>query len=157
MDAKTILFYGQETILKTLDGLPDKDYETAGVCGVWSVRNIMAHLASYEYMLVDVLNSVMGSSDLPTLSKMAEGTERFNEIVQEEYRDKSLAEIMDNFKNTYQQTMALAEKIPADLWAKNGTLPWYGDTYSLDDFIVYTFYGHKREHSAQIAVFRDSL
>ena len=29
--------------------------------------------------------------------------------------------------------------------------------YSLEDFIVYTFYGHKREHSAQIAAFRDRL
>jgi proline iminopeptidase len=27
--------------------------------------------------------------------------------------------------------------------------------YALDDFIVYNYYGHKREHSAQIAVFRD--
>jgi len=29
--------------------------------------------------------------------------------------------------------------------------------YALDDFIVYTNYGHKREHSAQIAAFRDGL
>jgi hypothetical protein len=27
----------------------------------------------------------------------------------------------------------------------------------LDDFIVYTYYGHKREHAAQIAAFRDRL
>jgi hypothetical protein len=27
--------------------------------------------------------------------------------------------------------------------------------YALDDYIVYAYYGHKREHSAQIAVFRD--
>jgi hypothetical protein len=29
--------------------------------------------------------------------------------------------------------------------------------YALDDFIVYQYYGHKREHCAQIAVFRDKL
>ncbi len=40
---------------------------------------------------------------------------------------------------------------------KYGTLPWYGMEYALDDFIVYTFYGHKREHSAQIAAFGDLL
>ena len=40
---------------------------------------------------------------------------------------------------------------------ENGTLPWYGAEYSLDDFIVYTYYGHKREHAAQIAAFRDHL
>ena len=37
------------------------------------------------------------------------------------------------------------------------SFPWYGKEYALDDFIVYTFYGHKREHSAQIAAFRDLL
>ncbi len=28
-------------------------------------------------------------------------------------------------------------------------------TSALDDFLVYAYYGHKREHSAQIAAFRD--
>jgi len=29
--------------------------------------------------------------------------------------------------------------------------------YALDDVIVYMYYGHKREHNAQIAAFRDRL
>jgi hypothetical protein len=29
--------------------------------------------------------------------------------------------------------------------------------YSLDDYIVYSSYGHKREHGAQINVFKDTL
>ena len=38
----------------------------------------------------------------------------------------------------------------------------YGSTnlqylYALDDVLVYMYYGHKREHSAQIAAFRDRL
>jgi hypothetical protein len=53
--------------------------------------------------------------------------------------------------------MTLAARISADVYRQNGTLPWYGSEYDLDDFIVYTFYGHKREHSAQIAAFRDWL
>lgn len=51
--------------------------------------------------------------------------------------------------------MALVAQIPAETARLTGTLPWYGAEYALDDFVVYTFYGHKREHSAQIAVFRD--
>jgi len=45
----------------------------------------------------------------------------------------------------------------ADAMRQAGTLPWYGLEYALDDFLVYAFYGHKREHSAQIAAFRDRL
>ena len=29
--------------------------------------------------------------------------------------------------------------------------------YSLDDFLVYSYYGHKGEHGAQINVFKDVL
>ena len=51
----------------------------------------------------------------------------------------------------------LLAQIPYEGRRLNGTLPWYGEEYDLEDFIIYTFYGHKREHSAQIAAFRDQL
>ena len=46
-------------------------------------------------------------------------------------------------------------RVPAATLRQPGTLPWYGAEYAVDDLIVYTAYGHKREHSAQIAVYRD--
>jgi hypothetical protein len=53
--------------------------------------------------------------------------------------------------------MQLSAGVPANLLRQPGTLPWYGPEYALDDFLVYSFYGHKREHTAQIAVFADTL
>jgi hypothetical protein len=53
MNAVDILKYGQLTVLRTLDGLPESAWETPGACGVWSVKEIIAHLASYEQVLVD--------------------------------------------------------------------------------------------------------
>ena len=50
--------------------------------------------------------------------------------------------------------MNLLDDIPIEELREVGTIPWYGLEYSLDDLIVYMFYGHKREHSAEIAVFR---
>jgi hypothetical protein len=41
--------------------------------------------------------------------------------------------------------------------AEIGLLPWYSAEYDLEDYITYAFYGHKREHCAQIAVYRDTL
>ena len=64
-----------------------------------------------------------------------------------------LAEYID----AYEQAAALLPEISPELRRQNGTLAWYGDQYDLDDFILYTFYGHKREHCAQISVFRDTL
>ncbi len=57
----------------------------------------------------------------------------------------------------YPQAMSLIVQIPVETLRQAGTLPWYGMDYSLDDVLVYMYYGHKREHSAQIAAFRDRL
>lgn len=49
-------------------------------------------------------------------------------------------------------------RIPATTLRQTGTLPfpWYGGMeYALDDVIAHLNYGHKREHCAYIAAFRD--
>ena len=38
-----------------------------------------------------------------------------------------------------------------------GTMPWCGVDYCLDDFIVFVNYAHKREHAAEINLYRDRI
>jgi hypothetical protein len=158
MNTIDILKYGHQTVLDTLSTVPESEWETAGVCGVWSVKEIIAHLASYEHMLVEVLGGFLEGGPTPYLAKMGElGPEGFNDDEVALRRDNSIAEVVTEYKETHAQTMALAAQIPSETFRQNGALPWYGAEYDLDDFIVYTFYGHKREHCAQIAVFVDQL
>ena len=70
---------------------------------------------------------------------------------------KTVQEVLKEFNDTHTQVMSLIANIPRETLRENGTLPWYGMDYALDDVIVYMYYGHKREHSAQIAAFRDLL
>jgi hypothetical protein len=158
MNTIDILKYGHQTMLHTLEGLPQTEWETPGVCGTWSVKDIIAHLASYEHMLVDVLTTFLEGGPTPYLEKMgALGPLGFNDAEVASRHDKTIDDVLAEFNETHAQTMALAARIPAETYRQNGTLPWYGPEYDLDDFIVYTFYGHKREHSAQVAVFGDGL
>lgn len=62
---------------------------------------------------------------------------------------------MDEYKQAYEYNMTLAGHVPEEKWRETGALPWYGEGYDLEDFIAYAFYGHKREHSAQVNVFTD--
>jgi len=158
MNAADILKYGHLTVLASIDELPEADWETPGVCGVWSVKNIIAHLASFEHMLVDVLNTLLDDGPFPMLEKYgAIGPEEFNDIEVAARREQSVADTLAEYNEVQAQTMQLLAQIPVDVRRQTGALPWYGAEYDLDDFIVYSFYGHKREHSAQIAVFRDTL
>jgi hypothetical protein len=47
MNVLDILKYGNLTLLKSVEDLPEEKWEVGGVCGVWSVKDIMAHLSSF--------------------------------------------------------------------------------------------------------------
>ena len=157
MNTSDVLKYGHQTVLQTVEGLPYAEWDTPGVCGVWSVRQIIAHLASFEHLLVDVLHSLLDDEPTPTLEKFQQSIAAFSDAEVAARQDKIAAEIWAEYNDTYAQAAHLLSRVPVEARAVNGLLPWYGQGYSLDDFIVYTFYGHKREHCAQIMVFRDQL
>lgn len=155
MNATDILKYGQLTVLQTIEGFPESAWETPGACGVWSVKDIIAHLASYERVLVDVLSTFVSGGSTPYLNKFTDPNSNFNDTEVAARKERTFSEVLGEFNDTHAQVMSLAARIPVETFRQSGTLPWYGMEYALDDFIVYTQYGHKREHSAQIAAFRD--
>jgi ketosteroid isomerase-like protein len=157
MNAVDILKYGQQTVLQTLEEFPEAAVEKPGACGVWSVKDIIAHLASYEEVLVDVLATFGSLQPTPYLNKFTEPGDQFNDTEVGLRKGRTMPEVLAEFKDAHAQVMSLATQISPELLRQAGTLPWYGMEYALDDFIVYTFYGHKREHSAQIAAFGDRL
>jgi DinB superfamily len=158
MNAGDVLKYGHLWVHKHLDGLTEEEWETPGVCGWWSVREIMAHLASYEQVLVDVLNSFVSTQPTPTLDQYRTmNGDSFNEVQVSQRKGKKPPQVLEEYDRLHAEVRRLLPKIPDATLRQAGALPWYGMQYDLEDFIVYAFYGHKREHCAQIAVYRDKL
>lgn len=157
MNAVDILKYGHFTVLGSLKELPEVDWETPGVCGFWSVKQIMAHLASYETVLVDILNRLSGPCATPALDRFTSNYVGFNDDEVTARQHQSGPETLAEYIAAQELTMTLMTNVPLAKRRENGILAWYGAEYDLEDFLVYTFYGHKREHCAQIAVFRDQI
>jgi uncharacterized protein (TIGR03083 family) len=156
MNALDVLFYGHRTLLGTLEGVPESDWTTPGVCGVWSVKDIVAHLASYECVLHEVIAELGGGGGpTPTLDRYRDPAADFNDAEVAARRDRTPPEALAEYTSAHERSLALVAEVPEAERARPGTLPWYGAEYALDDYLVYAFYGHKREHSAQVAVFRD--
>jgi len=156
MNASDILKYGDSFLQRTLESIPDSEWDTENVCGWWSVKNIMSHLASYEVVLSELLQNFLDDSPTPTLMEMADHG-KFNDVQVAERKDKSPAEVRDEYNTIHAKNMSLIAQFTSEKLREVGTLPWYGMEYALDDYIVYSFYGHKREHGAQIDVFKDKL
>lgn len=158
MNASDILMWGDRWFCDTLSRVPLFEWETPNVCGVWSVKNIVAHITSFEYLLEDVLNSFLGQSSTPTLAGYLKiGGQGFNDTEVPKRQQMSAADTLAEYNAHQARTMELIARIQKETRERPGTLPWYGMEYALDDFLVYQYYGHKREHGAQVNVFADTL
>jgi uncharacterized damage-inducible protein DinB len=157
MNANDVMKYGHLTVLRAVDGFTDENWNEGGVCGIWSTRQIIAHLASYELMLADVLLGIAEGGPTGFLDEYIAAGASFNDAQVEKRSGHTPAETLEEYRSAYERVAETALQIPEETWTKVGTILWYGDEYSLDDLIVYQFYGHKREHCSQIDVYRDRL
>lgn len=157
MNAVDVLKYGHQTVLDTVAGVPESEWETGGVCGVWSTKNIIAHLASFEHVLVDVLCTFLQEGPTPSLDNFVGAETEFNDVQVDQRKEKSPRETLDEYNDTQARVLSLIVQIPPEKARETGTLPWYGMEYALDDYIAYAYYGHKREHMAQVTLFGDRL
>ena len=157
MHANDMMKYGHLTVLGAIKDLDESKWEASGVCGVWSVKDIIAHLASYEIALIDILNSVLTGKSTPYIERFINPDGKFNDEEVAKRSQKSVEQVLEEYKSAHAEAVDVLSRIPAEQFRQNGVLAWYGDAYDLEDFLVYTYYAHKREHSAQIAVYRDQL
>ena len=157
MNADDVFRYGHFTVLGVVEGLDEADWETPGVCGVWSTKDVIAHLASYELATCDVFASLLGNAATPHLSALIADGEAFNTEQVGQRQGQSVAETLNEYIAAHERAAELLARIPLERRRQTGLLTWYGAEYDLEDLLAYMSYGHKREHSAQIAEFRYRL
>jgi len=159
MNLQDVLKYGQRTSLHAVMDLPWADWSTAGVCGYWSVKEIIDHLASFECFLTEVLEIAGGrrATPGPYLTEWLADGQAFNDAQVPARAALPAEESLAAYRANHERNLALAATLSADESRRVAFLPEYGAEYDLEDFVAYSFYGHKREHSAQIGVFRDHI
>jgi hypothetical protein len=158
MNANDVMKYGHYTLISAIEGMPDGAWESANVCGRWTLKDVVAHLASFEQVLVEILESLtVADARTPMLNRWIADYQQFNEDEVAFRKHLAPTELLDEYHEAHVVSMDLINQIPAEARRVSGALEWYGEEYDLEDFIVYTFYGHKREHAAQISQFRDKL
>jgi len=156
MHSTDLLFYGHRSLMRGLDGIQPDAWQQDGVCGVWSVKDVMAHMASYERMLGEVLGTFLGHLEKPTWEIYQAGNGANDREVEArlEHNQSQVLEEYEVARNIVDERIQL---IPQETMREAGTIPWYGDKFDLEDYVIYVGYGHKREHAAQFNVYKDSL
>jgi hypothetical protein len=120
-------------------------------------QDVIAHLAAVELLILDTLTTFTGGGPTPHIDAFKQKDPTLNDKEVARRQGSSVEQTVKEYTEAAGRVMGLAARISPETFRRAGTLPWYGEEYALDDFLVYVSYGHKSEHCAQIAVFRDQL
>ena len=122
-------------------GLPDARLLTPGVTGDWSVRDIIAHVTTWEEEALKHLPLVMQGGRPPRYSVQYGGIDAFNARMTEAKRHLSLDEIRAQAAATHARLVDFVERIPEHQFG--------GDTRGRRRLRLDT-YGHYPLHAAAI-------
>lgn len=97
-------------------GLSDEQLLILGVTGHWSVRDLMAHVATWEEAL-HALPIIVDGGRLPKYASQG-GIDAFNARNQEAKRELSLDKLRQEMDATHQRLLAYVQRAPESAWLK---------------------------------------
>lgn len=136
---------------KNLSGLGKEDMIQAGVTGIWSAKDILAHLIAWERLFLDWYSTGIEGS-LPDITPVGMGQkaiDALNQQIYDENKWRSLDDILAEFHTTYQEIVTVIEAIPEEDLFVHGRFPWTG-TLTLADYAAGNTCNHYAWAKAQL-------
>jgi len=95
-------------------GLSDVRLMEHGVTGNWSVRDIIAHVTSWDEEALKHLPLILKGGKPPRYSVTYGGIDAFNAVMTERKKDFSLSEVLTQLDETHSQLIDLIQSTPDD-------------------------------------------
>ena len=120
-----------------LSKIAEQDMLIPGVIGVWSVKDILAHLSAWEWQFVEwYRDGIEGKeSKIVPVGMSRKVIDEFNQRVFEKFRKVSLKKIAMEFKNSHAEILVIIPKISEEDMFQPGKYSWTGELL-LADYIA---------------------
>ena len=129
-----------------LSGLSDEAMQEPGAVGEWSVRDLMAHVTTWEEEALKALPVIILGGKLPRYASVG-GIDAFNARQQDAKRHLSLDRLRVEMNATHQRLLGVLDRTAESAYAKEGR---FLRRLRLDT------YGHWRLHAADVRQWRES-
>lgn len=140
----------RQAFLDALAGLPVEGYTQEAVAGVWNVKDLVAHIESWERAcLIPLRQYAQGGKFVPEAIPDHDAWNRRNAQV---WQTRLLENILVEFHNTRAELMALVESLPNEHWMRQIDLPW-GECATLAEMLSGLAW-HEDEHRRPIEAWR---
>jgi len=105
-------------ILTEVAALSSKERDTVFL-GVWSVKDILAHLAGWDYANMDAIHSVL-EGKLPAFNEYHEPDwQTYNAMLVERYKKGSFKELVASVRASHIKLVELAQSVPVEQFNKD--------------------------------------
>ena len=94
-------------------GLSDAQLTTPGVAGEWSVRDVLAHVTTWDEEALKYLPVIIKGGRPPRYASVG-GLDAFNARTMAAKRALSLAEVLRQFDETHQRLVAYLRTVPEE-------------------------------------------
>ncbi len=101
-------------LLDSCAGLSDAEMVQPGVTGEWSVKDIIAHVTSWEEEALTHLPTILAGKRPPRYSVTYGGIDAFNAQVMEQRKTLSLAEILRQRDETHRRLIDFIQQVPEE-------------------------------------------
>jgi hypothetical protein len=128
------------------EGLSDEELLMPGVTGAWSIRDIVAHVTTWEEEALKHLPAVLEGRRPPKYSVVYGGINAFNALMTAKKEALSLADVFRQQDDVHRRVVEIVEGVPAAQLA--------GDTRFRRRLRLDT-YGHYPKHTAAIRRWRE--
>jgi hypothetical protein len=122
---------------KNLDALTPAERVAPGVVGEWSVKDLLAHLAAWEGLLLSWYDAGRAGR-LPAIAPVGMSRAAIAELNQQIYiqnRSRPLEAVQAEFHRSFEQVWAVLQAIPEEEMFTAGRFAWTG-RLSLADYIA---------------------
>jgi hypothetical protein len=126
-------------------GLTDSQMSQPGVIGGWSVKDIIAHITTWEEEALKSLPMIMQDHKLPRYKDLYGGLNAFNALMTEKKRGLSLSDVLKQLETTHMKLISFINNAPEELFT---TETRFRRRLRLDT------YSHYPEHTKAILAWR---
>ena len=103
-----------ESFKQSYAGLSEAQLKEPGVTGKWSVRDIVAHVTTWEEEALKYLPLILQGKRPPLYSHQYGGIDAFNALMTERKNDLSLAEVLRQLDENHRQLLNYLESVPEE-------------------------------------------
>ena len=140
-------------LLDAIDGLTPEQMRQPFAVGLWSVKDVLAHLTAWESELVTALNQVQSSNRAPQIVLIDE-IDEWNEEQYHLSARRPLEAILEDLEGVHRMLCMMVEDYKDKRLMDNRQFEWM-EGEALWYLIEENAYLHEREHADNIRAWRE--